>query len=169
VKDDPVDEALLTLREALAVEPSADFEARVRARLASRRPPGRRVSTWLLAAAAVALLALALVGRPPRATAPAPLARSTPPPAIAPTATGAADTRAARTASSRPRRTEPARSFVPPGGMARVVRYVAAVRAHPLGPEVLTPDPGAPLAEPDALVIPAIQITPLEISEGSFE
>lgn len=168
MKDDAVDEALRTLRETLAVEPSAGFDARVRARLASRMPPGRRVPAWLLAATAVALLLLALIGRPSRGTNPAPAVRATPPPASAPSATEAADARTASAASSRPRGV-PARSVVPPGGMARLARYVAAVRAHPLGPEVLTRDHGAPLAEPEPLAIPAIHIRPLEPEEGSQE
>jgi hypothetical protein len=170
-----VDDALRALRGALAVEPSDGFESAVRGRLAQRMPDRRSLRVPLLAAAAAALLALtfALVGREPGAPATAHLEPSPAPDTIAPLVPKpgppATDTRVVRAVSRRPARTTAERALVPPDGMARLARYVASVRARPLDPEVLARDTFAALAEPPPIAIRAIEIAPLEISEGSFE
>jgi len=163
-----VDRALRTLRDALAVEPSADFEARVRAQLAARRSSRTRsYVAWFLAAAA-SLAALALVVRGPRGGAPVRVANLPVPRPVAPAPTvGTGPAPAERAAAARgPVRTRE-RSIVPPDGMGRLARYVYAVRAHPLDPDLLARDASAPLAEPPALAVRAIDITPLESTEGS--
>lgn len=167
-----VDDALATLREALRVAPSPALDARVRVRLAQARSAnGRARRAWLVAAAATLAASAFWYGtRPERSevdrTAPtatrarteaaAPPAPATTPPA-APVTT--APRRAARAAPI----------LVPPGGMARVARYVAGARSAPLDPRLVARDALAALPEPAALEVRAIDIAPLENEEGSPE
>jgi hypothetical protein len=163
-----VDDALRTLRDALAREPSAGFEARVREQLAGRRAPDRRSQVaWILAAAAV-LAALVVVLRAPRGAAPVRVVDTLVPRPVAPEPTVVPHpVPVVRTANALVRARP--RPIVPPDGMARLARYVSSVRAHPLDPDLLARDASAPLAEPHALEVRAIEITPLESMEGSPE
>jgi hypothetical protein len=171
------DEALRALREELRVAPSADFQARVRARIEQPREPALRW-VWLVpAAVAVLLIGVAAWLLAPRTNGPA-VAVESPAPAPVVTATPLAPPTSVTPAPVRPspvrttRRArplaEPIRPLVEPGEEARIARYVASVRHRPLDAETLAEsDPHRPLVEPAPIELDPLDTAPLVPDEGS--
>jgi hypothetical protein len=179
------DEALRTLRAELSVEPSPDFRARVRMRVAER-PIRTPRWTWLVPAAAAAALVLAglvVARRGPRTgpalikvvESPAPARQATEPKPSEPVSSEPrsierppSTVRAARPAIARRDAKEVVEPLVPPGEGARIARYVASVSRRPFAPETLpVADPEEPLADPAPIEIVPLDVAPLVPDEGS--
>ncbi len=174
------DEALDALRAELSVAPSPDFHARVRTRIAERRPPAHGWG-WIVPALAAAVLLIAVIvwmraplsDRTPTAAVetPAPLSRAADTmPAPTPPAEPVPEPRrrAAPRTASRPA-IEPIRPIVPPGEELRLARYVASVRQRPFEADTLPEsDPRELLGDPAPIEIAPLKTAPLVPDEGSI-
>jgi len=173
--DDRMDETLKDLERMLAVEPSPEFAAGVRARVGKSTAPRHEWAfavTAGLAAAVVIVLVLALSisrGRTPAtdvavARTPAPVPTAASPVPVKSTPSVARATKTEAVVASRPSTPE---VIVPPGQAAAIRALVAGLNDGTIDPGSLaTPPPDAtvPLVPVEEIVIAPIVILPLNAS-----
>lgn len=170
---DPMNDAALErdIERALAVDPSPEFLARVRTRIAEEPSPASRRLGWLFAGVATAAVAASVVAlvvlRPDQRVEPASgllISRSLTSSIVVPTLSQRLSGER-RTSNVEPRTTNHERPssfplFDPRETMA-LQRLIADVRDAHVDLEPLLKEPPMPLQSLDELVIPSITIEPL--------
>jgi hypothetical protein len=197
LKENPADEKRLvaeitaSLETAMSVQPSADFLAHVRGRVAEERARPMAVwPAWLSGAAASVTVVLAVIGAvvlgrwPPTSTDsdPAPSGLAAPTTAPGPPPSGVLIPSVSSTARNRPearaageheqgKRVPEADVLVEPGQPEALARLVAlGLGALTLPPFVVgSLDPGAPLPELRPAELPRFEAKPLEVGSSGWE